>query len=109
MMIKEGSMKPQRRIYKGGRIYKGWRRGERVQSVRELRRGTRIICVSHQFKTENLAVVTNARPHPFPEPTRLVYAAWAKGRAGKRAYEFEFAIWDFMVEHGLYYRAERTG
>lgn len=97
------------RIYRAGRPTIGWRRGERVTRLTQLRKGTRIICVSHKHKCENLAVVTVRYPHLHLgiKDDQILYAAWATGRSGKRTGEPEFAIWHY--ELARHHNPGRTG
>jgi hypothetical protein len=100
----------QKRVYKEGRSTEGWRRGKKITAVTQFKEGLPIICVSHQFKCENLAVVTNRYPHGRDVPDRIVYAAWAIGKKAKRTGEPEFAIWDHELPAGsdAYFMAEKA-
>ncbi len=60
------------RVYEGGRSTKGWKKGAHIRSLDVLPNGTLIIDVSHNFQSENLAIITEQRPH-LPG----VWAKWA--------------------------------
>lgn len=54
------------RTYKAGRETTGWRKGERVTSLAQLRAGDILIKDSHQFKATNLVRVRAVLGSPSP-------------------------------------------
>jgi hypothetical protein len=49
----------QQRIYLKGRPTDGWRRGEQITQVTDVKEGDVLIGVSHQFQAENLYTVVH--------------------------------------------------
>jgi hypothetical protein len=53
------------RVHQQGRSTDGWRKGEKVTSLDQLRKGTVLIAVSHQFRAENLVQIVLSPSFPF--------------------------------------------
>lgn len=86
------------RLYEQGRSTKSWRKGQKVTSIAELVVGTVVIKVSHQFKAENLVVIS---PVPNAIPSRPIrYCRYVKpdGTPTWDAELNESAIWDFEIK-----------
>ena len=84
------------RLYEQGRSTKGWRKGQKITSISELIVGMIVIKVSHQFKAENLVVIS---PVPNEIPGRPIrYCRYVKpdGTPTWDGHE-DTAIWDFEV------------
>ena len=51
------------RVYENGRSTIGWRKGNRIKSIKQVKIGDVLIGVSHQFKAENMYLVILS---PYP-------------------------------------------
>lgn len=80
------------RIYQGGRSTEGWKRGPRVESLSQMPDGTLVWSVSHSFKSENLAIVTEQRPR-LPG----VWMRWANTDGTPTEERDVFAIHEFIL------------
>lgn len=80
---------PQTRIYKAGRPTTDFRRGTKITDTAEVQVGDTLICVSHQFKAENLYRVTTHKGDRFS----VVYIQ----PDGQKADGGEMCVWAFNL------------
>jgi hypothetical protein len=94
------------RTYEGGRMTRGWERGEQVTSLTELKPGDVLISVCHQFKAENLIRIVEP-PHggPHIDAKEIVYYEYVDCRTCERSDGGVMAQWDFELERDPWYRA----
>jgi hypothetical protein len=77
------------RIYKAGRPTTGFRRGQKITDTAEVHVGDKLIGVSHQFKAQNLYLVTAQMKDRF----LVVYIK----PNGRKADGDEMCIWAFNL------------
>jgi hypothetical protein len=86
------------RQYEQGRSTKGWHRGKKITDISELIVGMIVIKVSHQFKSENLVIITPVENFPN-RPIRYCQYVKPDGTPTWDSKVHEAAIWDFELNN----------
>jgi hypothetical protein len=87
------------RLYRKGRPTKAWAKGERVRSLADVQPGDYLISVCHQFKSENLLIVTGIETRM----SRTIQYRYADHRTGRQLTgaqhgpPYGMACWDFEL------------